>query len=175
MAPIPAVRDALNGLVMKGQDFFRSGVIEALGDYKAAYALPALTEIAKLDGPLQDDAVLAIGKIGDKRTLDTLAGLQRTAPRTSQPSIAAAICLLGVNCSSHQGYLVESLRFSDRQPRLPGFAARIATGLASLAVAGTRGGAGAARSTPGRQPRSCPCRDRARARHGRAAQYAGCF
>jgi hypothetical protein len=59
------VRDALNGLVMKGQDFFRSAVIEAVGDYKGAYALPSLIEVAKLDGPLQDDAVLAIGKIGD--------------------------------------------------------------------------------------------------------------
>ena len=106
------VRDVLNGLVMKGQDFFRSGIIEALGDYKAAYALPALTTIAKLDGPLQDDAVLAIGKIGDKRSLETLAALQRTAPKNLQPSIAAGICLLGVNCSSHQGYLAESLRFA---------------------------------------------------------------
>ena len=66
---------------MKGQDFFRSAVIEALGDYKAAYALPRSSEVAKLDGPLQDDAVLAIGKIGDKKSLDTLAALQRTAPR----------------------------------------------------------------------------------------------
>jgi HEAT repeat protein len=132
----PRVRDVLNGLVMKGQDFFRSGIIEALGDYKAAYALPALTTIAKLDGPLQDDAVLAIGKIGDKRTLDTLAGLQRTAPKNVQPSIAAAICLLGVNCSSHQGYLAEALRFSVATAGYQDLLRASATALAALGVAG---------------------------------------
>ena len=63
---------------MKGQDFFRSAVIEALGDYKVAYALHTLDRVAKLDGPLQDDAVLAFGKIGDKRALETFAALQRT-------------------------------------------------------------------------------------------------
>ncbi|MBW8862536.1 MAG: HEAT repeat domain-containing protein, partial [Acidobacteria bacterium] len=40
----PRVREVLTGLVMKGQDFFRSAVIEALGDYKAAYALPSLIQ-----------------------------------------------------------------------------------------------------------------------------------
>ena len=55
------------GLVMRGQDLFRSAVIEALGDYHGAYALAPITEVAKLDGPLQDDAVLALGKLGDKR------------------------------------------------------------------------------------------------------------
>ena len=125
----PRSRDALIGLVLKGQDFFRSVVIEALGDYKAAYALTSLTAVAKLDGPLQDDAVLALGKIGDKRSLETLAALQRTAPRSVQPSIAAAICLLGINCSSHQGYLEQSLRVRDRQRRLPGAASRVGVGL----------------------------------------------
>jgi HEAT repeat protein len=132
----PKVRDVLNGLVMKGQDFFRSGIIEALGDYKAAYALPALTSIAKLDGPLQDDAVLAIGKIGDKQSLETLAGLQRTAPKSVQPSIAAAICLLGVNCSSHQGYLAESLRFGAATAGYQDLLRASASALAALAVSG---------------------------------------
>jgi HEAT repeat protein len=130
------VRDVLNGLVMKGQDFFRSGIIEALGDYKAAYALPALTTIAKLDGPLQDDAVLAIGKIGDKRSLETLAALQRTAPKNLQPSIAAGICLLGVNCSSHQGYLAESLRFAVATAGYQDLLRASASALAALAVSG---------------------------------------
>ena len=53
-------------LVMQGQAFFRSVVIEAIGDHKGGYAIKAITEVAKLDGPLQDDAVLALGKIGDK-------------------------------------------------------------------------------------------------------------
>jgi HEAT repeat protein len=130
------VREAMAGLVIQGQDFFRSGVIEALGDYKAAYALPALTTVAKLDGPLQQDAVLALGKIGDKRSLETLAALQRTAPRNTQPSIAAAICLLGVNCSSHQGYLAESLRFAIDNAGYQELLRASAGGLAALAMNG---------------------------------------
>ena len=94
------VRQALLREVVRGEDFFRSAVIEALGDYKARVRLRrSLPPIAKLDGPLQDDAALALGKIGDKRALETLAAIQRTAPRPTQPSIAAAICLLGVNCA----------------------------------------------------------------------------
>ena len=56
--------------------------------------------------------MLALGKIGDKASLPLLAGLQRTAPRESQPAIAAAICLLGVNCASHQAYLADTLKFA---------------------------------------------------------------
>jgi HEAT repeat protein len=135
------VREALTPLVMKGQDFFRSAVIEAIGDYKGAYALPSLLEVAKLDGPLQDDAVLAIGKIGDKKSLDTLAALQRTAPRSVQPSIAAAICLLGVNCSSHQGYLEQALKFSMENDGFRDLLRASASGLAAIAIAGNNGAA----------------------------------
>ena len=131
-----SAQDAMTRLVMRGQDFFRSAVIEAIGDYKGAYAFTALTEVAKQDGPLQDDAVLALGKIGDKRALDTFAALQRSAPRTAQPAVAAAICLLGVNCSSHQGYLVETLRFSIKQVGFQDLLRNAAAGLAALAVAG---------------------------------------
>ena len=97
-----------------GTGLFRSVVIEALGDSQAAYAIKPITDVAKLDGPLQDDAVLALGKIGDKASFTTLAELQRTAPRESQPAIAAAICLLGVNCASHQPYITD--RCSSRSP-----------------------------------------------------------
>ena len=129
-------QDAMTKLVMRGQDFFRSAVIEAIGDYKGSYAFPALTEVAKLDGPLQDDAVIALGKIGDKRALETLAALQRTAPKDTQPSIAAGICLLGVNCSSHQGYLADSLKFAIKQIGYQELLRSSASGLAALAVAG---------------------------------------
>lgn len=134
----PRVREVMNGLVLKGQDFFRSAVIEALGDYHAAYALANLTEVARLDGPLQDDAALAIGKIGDKASLAVLAGLQRTAPRAVQPSIAAAICLLGVNCSSHLNYLDETLRFGIANPGFQDLLRAAASGLGAIASAGNR-------------------------------------
>ena len=130
------VRQALVPQVSRGEDFFRSAVIEALGDYKAQYAFDAVTAVAKLEGPLQDDAAMALGKIGDKRALETLAALQRTAPRPTQPSIAAAICLLGVNCESHVGYLVDVLKFADKNEGFQELLRGAAAGLAALAVAG---------------------------------------
>lgn len=122
--------------VTRGEDFFRSSVIEALGDYKAAYASDAITGVAKLEGPLQDDASLALGKIGDKRALETLAQLQRTAPRQVQPSLAAAICLLDVNCSSHENYLVEVLKFTEKNLGYQELLRAAATGLGAVGVAG---------------------------------------
>jgi HEAT repeat protein len=129
-------RETVVALIMKGQDFFRSPVIEAAGDYKVAFAFAPLTEIAKLNGPLQDDAVIALGKIGDKRALETFAGLQRSAPKTAQPAIAAAICLIGVNCSSHQAYLTDSLKFGIAQIGYQELVRNSAAGLAALAVRG---------------------------------------
>jgi HEAT repeat protein len=129
-------RQALVREVSRGEDFFRSAVIEALGDYKATYAVDALIAVAKLDGPLQDDAALALGKIGDKRSLETLAASQRSAPRTAQPAIATAICLLEVNCESHQSYLVDTLKFSDQNPGFQELLRGAAAGLGALAVAG---------------------------------------
>ena len=133
---VSRARQALVREVSHGEDFFRSAVIEALGDYKAQYALDALVAVAKLDGPLQDDAALALGKIGDKRALDTLAALQRTAPRQAQPSIATAICLLDVNCESHRSYLIDTLKFSDKNPGFQELLRAAAAGLGALAIAG---------------------------------------
>jgi hypothetical protein len=107
----PRVRETLLVEVDRGVDFFRSAVIEALGDVKADYAVSSLLRIAQLDGPLQDDAVLALGKIGNRRALESLVGLQRQASRITQPAIAAAICLHGVNCDAHLQYLEDTLRF----------------------------------------------------------------
>lgn len=131
-----AAQEAMTRLVVSGQGFFRSAAIEAVGDYKGAYALATLTEVAKLEGPLQDDAVLALGKIGDKRAIETFAALQRSAPRSVQPAIAAAICLIGVNCSSHLGYLAESLKFGIAQVGFQELLRGAASGLAALGVAG---------------------------------------
>ncbi|HZT77594.1 MAG TPA: HEAT repeat domain-containing protein [Vicinamibacterales bacterium] len=135
----PAIAQARQLLVRdvtRGEDFFRSSVIEALGDYKAAYAYDAITGVAKLEGPLQDDAALALGKIGDKRALETLAQLQRTAPKPAQPSIAAAICLLDVNCSSHENYLGEVLKFTEKNTGYQELLRAAAAGLGALGVAG---------------------------------------
>ena len=134
----PAVRPVMTALVMRGQAFFRSVVIEALGDYRAAYAIKPITDVAVIDGPLQDDAALALGKIGDKASLPTLADLQRKAPRESQPAIAAAICLLGVNCASHQPYITRSLTFSIENIGFQELLRGSATALAMLGAAGRK-------------------------------------
>jgi HEAT repeat protein len=122
--------------VNRGEDFFRSAVIDALGRHAATFALDALVAIARLEGPLQDDAALALGRLGDRRALPVLAGLQRTAPREAQPAVAAGICLLKVNCETHRGFLTRTLAFAEAeigfQPLLRG----AATGLAALAAAG---------------------------------------
>jgi HEAT repeat protein len=132
----PRVRQALLGEVGRGANFFRSAVIEALGDYKAGYAFDALTAIARLDGPLQNDAALALGQIGDKRALQTFAALQRTAPRRYQPTVAAGICLLGVNCQTHEKYLIDTLKFADQNAGFQELLRSAATGLGRLALAG---------------------------------------
>jgi len=132
----PKVTDALIRDAGRGIDFFRSTVIEALGDYKIAAAVPRLIEIAKIDGPLQDDAATALGKIGDKTALGTLAELQRTAAKEFQPAIAAAICLMGVNCSAHVGYLEKTLTFADTYPGYQDLLRGAAAGLGSVARQG---------------------------------------
>jgi HEAT repeats len=120
----------------RGQDFFRSAVIEALGDYKATFAAEAIAAIAKVDGPLQSDAVLALGKIGPPTMVGVLAELQRTAPRQVQPSIAAAICGLGINCATHENFLVETIKFADKNLGFQELLRTSVGGLAALGVAG---------------------------------------
>ena len=148
------VQQALTGLVMRGQDLFRAVVIEALGEYKAGYALQPILDVARLEGPLQDDAVLAIGRIGDKRGLAVLADLQRTASRNLQPSLAAAICLIGSNCGSHVGYLLDTLKFALANPGYQELLRATASGLAAVAVAGNQEAAAALfeRGGPTRDP-----------------------
>ena len=132
----PRVRETLLFEVGRGQDFFRSGVIEALGDYRAAYAVEPLMSVARLTGPLQVDAVIALGKLKDQRAMDTLAALQRSAPRESQPTIAAAICLLGINCAAHVPFLIETLRFTEKNPGYQELLRNTVAGLVALANSG---------------------------------------
>ena len=156
----PKVQATLTGLVLKGQDFFRSAVIEALGDYKAAYAVGA-------DHRGREARRAAPGRCGPRdrqdrrqaRAADARRRCSASAPRESQPAVAAAICLLGVNCESHQTYLADTLTFAIANDRLPGSAARAsAPALASLAAVRARGRRRGADSTPG-----APARDPARA------------
>jgi len=134
----PRVRDALIANMTRGVDFHRSTVIEALGDYKHAYALPKLLEIVKLEGPLQDDAAIAIGRLGNKQALGALATLQRSGAKELQPTLTAAICMLGVNCSSHLSYLDKVIAFADDNPGNQELVRPAAAGLAAAAISGNR-------------------------------------
>ena len=136
LAKEPRVAEALVRDAGRGMDYFRSTVIEALGDYKVGAAVARLTAIARLEGPLQDDAATALGKIGDTKALATLAELQRTAPSEIQPAIAAAICLLGVNCPSHIGYLEKTLKFAEQMPGYQELLRGAAAGLGAIAAQG---------------------------------------
>lgn len=134
----PKVQAVLEREVMRGVDFFRAAVIEALGAHKAVYALDELMTIARQDGPLQDDAVRAIGLLGDKRGLAALAAVQRDAARELQPTIAAAICGLGSNCDGHVRFVRESLVFATRNLGYQELARASATALADLSAIGRK-------------------------------------
>ena len=154
----PAVQKALTALVMRGIDLYRSAVIEALGDYHAAYAVVPIMDVAKLDGPLQEDAILAMGKIGDKRALPVLQELQKTAPRVRQPAVAAAICLLGINCGSHQTFVTETMTFSMKTTGFQDLLRASARALGTLAAAGREDAATAILdvAVPARDPARSP-------------------
>ena len=132
----PRARAAVEPLIVRGQDDFRGALIDALGDYRAAFALPAIADVARLDGPLQDDAVTSVGEIGDASAHALLTELQRTGPKVVQPSVAAAMTLLGFNAAANLDYLKKSLVFAvtseGSQPLLRG----TAHALAVLAVRG---------------------------------------
>jgi HEAT repeat protein len=104
-------RAAVQPYILRGDDAFRGALIGALGDHRGAFALDSLVEVARLDGPLQDDAVIALGKIGNASARAALVELQRNGPRDVQPAIAAALVLLGSNTASNEDFLRKSLAF----------------------------------------------------------------
>ena len=133
-----AAQQALRPLVLKGEDLFRGSVISALGDHRGAFALDELLTVAQLDGPLQDDAITAVGRIGSASSRSAIAGLQKTASRELQPTVSAALCLLQVDCVNRVRFVLDTLRFAaatdQHMPLLRG--AVHATGV--LALAGHR-------------------------------------
>lgn len=111
------VQRALTAEAGRGLDFFRSAVIEALGEHRATYAVQALISVAAIEGPLQDDAVLALGRIGDRRAVPTLASLTN-APQEVAPALQAAQCLLGDNCAARIGWLTQAARSPGARPEI---------------------------------------------------------
>lgn len=139
LAALPAddaVRAAVLPLVTRGPDPFRGAVIVALGEHKATYAAEAIAGVAKFDGPLQDDSIVALGEIGSRTQLAVLSGLQKDAPAERRPAIAAAVCLMGLDCEQQQTYLVSTLMFAVKQPDQ---ASLLGSAAHSLGVLGAHG------------------------------------
>ena len=130
LPPNDTVRRALVAEIGRGFDFFRSAVIDALGDYRAAYAVDAISAIATMDGALQDDAVLALGRIGDRRALVTLSSLSNAPPDVTA-ALQATQCMLGDTCAPR----IEWLMTTARSPVVRPEAVRTAVAaLGSIAV-----------------------------------------
>lgn len=89
----------------RGLDFFRSAVIEALGRHRVSYALDPIVNVARLEGALQDDAVLAIGRIGGPDAVETLNELTEVTPEAAVMRRGAR-CLAGENCAEHLAALM---------------------------------------------------------------------
>ena len=106
-----AVRERLVRDIDRGEGHFRAAVIEALGEHGAAYAVEPLIRIASGEGPLRDDALLALGRIGDGRALPVIAAAQTQAAETLQPIVSASACLLGVDCRNQVQYVVQALEY----------------------------------------------------------------
>jgi hypothetical protein len=126
------VRRALTAEVSRGLDFFRSATIDSLGHHRAAYAVEAIGAVALLDGPLQSDAVLALGRIGGPMAAKALAAVT-TAPPEVRLSLRAAHCLLGEGCDGHLKALVDAATASS----VTGLQARAAlNGVSAMAIGG---------------------------------------
>ena len=124
----------------RGEGYFRGAVIEALGDRGAEYAIEPLIRIAAEDGPLQDDALLALGKIGNRRAVGAVSAVRADASETLQPVVSAAACLLGIDCASQLRYVIDVLRYAAQasEGSSQALLRSAASGLAALAAHGDR-------------------------------------
>jgi HEAT repeat protein len=127
------VQKALLGEIGRGLDFFRGAVIEALGRRRAAYAVDGIAPVAKLQGPLQDEAVIALGRIGGSRALAVLTALAAESPAPALAlTLRASRCMAGEQCDA----AIEAITAAVAAPSVS--AAVLRAGMAGLtAIAGT--------------------------------------
>lgn len=125
------VRTMLTLEVSRGLDVYRSAVIEALGERQAVYAVDAIATAARQEGPLQDDAVTALGRIGNAKAVEVLAALSTKDPVLRQ-QIATALCLAKGDCAAQRAQLVRELAM----PVSPDTMRAAAAGLTLLASKG---------------------------------------
>lgn len=96
----PNVQRAMIGEIPRGLDFFRSAVIDALGRHRAVYAIDGIAAVSRLEGPLQDDALLALGRIGGARATAAVNEFKSGTQEATQ-MIHGVRCLLGEMCAEH--------------------------------------------------------------------------
>ena len=130
----PRVQRALLAEIDRGLDFFRSAVIDALGRHHATYAVDAVAALATLEGPLQDDAVLALGRTGGTRASAALGAVPSPAPDVV-PTVRAARCIIGDGCDASIAAFVESAARAGTPPAV--LRATVAA-LGAVAAAGNR-------------------------------------
>jgi len=126
------VRRALIAEVGRGLDFFRIGVIDALGEFKGVYARDAIEDVARIEGPLQDDAVLALGRLGDRQSIGFLMSITDPEPEV-RPALLAAFCLLGSDCEARVRTIADILLLPGSTPQT------IRSATTALAVLGSSG------------------------------------
>jgi hypothetical protein len=102
----------MTGEIGRGLDFFRSAVIDALGRHRAVYAVDGITATSRLEGPLQDDALLALGRIGGTRATAAINEFTTGTQEAVQMQHAAR-CLIGEMCTEHLSALVVAASEND--------------------------------------------------------------
>ena len=112
----PTVQQALIKEIPRGLDFFRSAVIDALGRHRALYAVDGIVATSRLEGPLQDDALLALGRIGGTRAAAALKEFTGGTTEATQ-MLWAVRCLLGESCAEHVTALVVAASSDESRPR----------------------------------------------------------
>ena len=130
----PQVQRALIAEAGRGLDFFRSAVVDSLGRRRAAYAVEAIAPITGNEGPLQQDAILAIGRIGGPKA-DGILGALSGVPPEVQATVRAATCLAGKDCATQVAALSTAATAASARPAV--VRAAIA-GLAAVAESGNR-------------------------------------
>jgi hypothetical protein len=110
-----SVQRALIGEIPRGLDFFRSAVIDALGRHRAIYAVDGIAATSRLEGPLQDDALLALGRIGGTRATTALDEFKSGTAEAMQ-MIRGVRCLIGEMCTENIAALVAAASSDEGRP-----------------------------------------------------------
>ena len=161
-------RQAMKRLVMRGQDFFRSAVIEALGDYRAR--LRARRRSSRSRSSTARCRTMRRWRWGRSATSAALDGAGGTAAngaararsRRSPPRSACSAS----TAARTRSYLVDSLTFAIANTASRNCCARAARALAALAASGRAGRRG--RADRAGAPTRDPARRRLRWRSGRS-------